>query len=266
MIDIEVYSFILCLIVFTAFTTLFSYMIYKITSMELTMIYNGVLDERVERQHGKNERIQKTFNIIGKFFSLIICLALCVAFAFSVYMNITEDKAANGIPSIKVVKSASMAEKYEGNSYLFDNNLNDQLQTFDLIITRHIPDENELKLYDIVVYEQDDMQIIHRIVAIEEPNKDHPNERYFLLQGDAVEYPDKFPVRYSQMRGIYRGERIPMVGSFVMFLQSPAGWLCILLALVATIATPIIERKISEAEESRMIVIHSYRRSRRIGR
>ena len=94
--------------------------------------------------------------------------------------------------------------------------------------------------------------IIHRIVGIEEPNANHPGKRHFLLQGDAVDRPDKFPVLYSQMQGIYEGNRIPFVGSFILFLQSPAGWLCVLLVIFSMIVTPIVEKKLKEAKEKRI--------------
>ena len=112
-------------------------------------------------------------------------------------------------------------------------------------------------LYDIVVYQQDDLMVIHRIVGIEEPNESHPNDRYFLCQGDAVGTPDRFPVKYSQIKGIYRNEKVPFVGSFVLFMQSPAGWLCILLVVFALIATPIAEKKIWAVEEERLKQIAS---------
>ena len=134
---------------------------------------------------------------------------------------------------------------------MFENKLNDQFQQFDVVICEHIPDEKDLKLYDIVVYKHEDMYIIHRIVGIEEPNEKHPNERHFLLQGDAVDCSDKFPVLYSQMQGIYKGTRIPFVGSFVMFLQSPAGWLCMLLVVFAMIVTPIVEKILNREKEMR---------------
>ena len=153
-----------------------------------------------------------------------------------------------------------MAEKNENNKYLFDNHLDDQIQMFDIVICRHLPAEDELELYDVVVYQQDDIYVIHRIVGIEEPNEQHPNERHFLLQGDAVERPDVFPVLYSQMQGIYEGSRIPFVGSFVLFLQSPAGWLCVLLVIFAMIATPVVEKKIKEETDKRILTFaeHPY--------
>ena len=99
------------------------------------------------------------------------------------------------------------------------------------------------------------MFVIHRIVGIEKPNEQHPNAWHFLLQGDAVETPDRFPVLYEQMQGIYEGERVPFVGSFVLFMQSPAGWLCILLVLFAMIATPIVEKKLISEINQRIAVM-----------
>ena len=251
MTSFEVYIFSLCLIVFTLLTTLFTYMITLIAKMQLKLIRNGHEDESIKKEYLKNQRTSRALNWISRILSAVLCLVFGIVFLFSMYMNITKDRPANGIPSIKVVKSESMTSKNAKNTYLFENDLNDQLQIFDVVFCRHLPDEDELDLYDIVVYRQNDIHVIHRIVGIEEPNKNHPNERHFLLQGDAVERPDKFPVLYSQMLGIYEGERIPYVGSFVLFMQSPAGWLCILLVLLAMIATPIVEKKLKHEMDAR---------------
>ena len=57
------------------------------------------------------------------------------------------------------------------------------------------------------------------------------------------------------MRGIYYGERIGSVGSFFVFMRSPAGFLCILLIAFACIATPIAERKLKQAKDERLSAI-----------
>ena len=256
MTNYEIYVFILCSIVFTMFTVLFAYIISLLTKMRLKMIEHGLEDEEIIENSKKKKRSCLS-TIIGTVLSLIICVFLSVAFAFSLYMNATEGKAPNGIPSLKVVKSSSMATANEKNKYLAENNLTNQLQTFDIVITHHLPKEEDLKLYDIVVYKQGDNYIIHRIIAIEEPNEKHPNSRHFLLRGDSVPNSDPFPVLYSQMQGIYEGERIPYVGSFVLFMQSPAGWLCIILVLFAIFATPVLEKKINESIKARYELITS---------
>ena len=149
-----------------------------------------------------------------------------------------------------------MSFVHEDNTYLTENGITDQIQTFDIVVTRHLPNEYELKLYDIILYENDNgMMVIHRIVGIEEPTENHPDCRYFVLQGDANAYPDKIPVYYSQMRGIYRGERVPFVGSFVLFMQSPAGVMCILLVLIGFIAAPIMEKSIEKQKRLRLEII-----------
>ena len=94
--------------------------------------------------------------------------------------------------------------------------------------------------------------IIHRIIGIEEPNEKHPDCRHFLLRGDASKFSDEFPVLYEQMKAIYRGERVPFVGSFITFMQSPAGYLCMFLIIFAMIATPIMEKKLWEAKLARL--------------
>ena len=176
-------------------------------------------------------------------------------FFFSITLHLTEGKFTAGISSLKVVKSESMSEKHGDNRYLLDNVIDNHLQIYDLIVVDALPEENELALYDVVVYEKKGDLIIHRIVGIEEPNEKHPDKRYFTLQGDAVKYKDEFPVTYDQMHAVWNGVRIPFIGSFVMFMQSPAGWLCILLVLLALVSTPLVEKKIVREKGIRLQIM-----------
>lgn len=252
MTDYEIYVFILCLIVFVMLTSFLTYLLVCLTKQHLKMIRHGLEDTEIRREYRKTAPISRIGTFVSVLLSVVICLALCAVFAFSIYLKATEDRAANGTPALHVVKSDSMSYKAEENTYLTENGLDDQLQTFDLIVTRALPDEKDLQLYDIVVYEIDGAHIIHRIVEIEEPNSYHPNQRWFRTQGDALSGMDRNPVTYEQMRGIYQGERVPFVGSFVLFMQSPAGWICILLVLFAIFTTPIVEKKIEREKNARL--------------
>lgn len=252
MTDYEIYVFILCLIVFVMLTSFLTYLLVCLTKQHLKMIRHGLEDTEIRREYRKTAPISRIGSFVSVLLSVVICLALCAVFAFSIYLKATEDRAANGTPALHVVKSDSMSYKAEENDYLREHNLDDQLQTFDLIVTRRLPDEEDLQLYDIVVYEVDGMYVIHRIVEIEEANSYHPDQRWFRTQGDALSGMDRNPVTYDQMRGIYQGERVPFVGSFVLFMQSPAGWLCILLVLFAIITTPVVEKKIEREKRARL--------------
>lgn len=253
----EIYVFFLCFIVFTLLTALFTTMLVYIVKQGIRLIRCGEEDETIIKEYERNKgrKPNRFAQTVSTILSVLICLVLLFFFAFSVCTKIGGCACLGNIPSYKVVNSGSMAVKNERNEYLFENGLNDQIQTFDLIQIHKLPGEFELELYDIVVYEVDDILVVHRIVDIEEPNEEHPNERWFTLQGDNVENPDRFPVRYSQMKAIYMGVRIPFIGSFVMFMQSPAGWLCALLVVFAMIATPAVEKKINSEIEQRLALI-----------
>ena len=220
--------------------------------LKLKLIRSGIEDEEIKTEYEKLKKRKKSAVIIDNITTWFFILIFLVVFAFSAVSNLSTKVRFKNIPSMYVVQSASMATKNEKNTYLFDNKLNNQFDTFDLVLTYAVPPEKDLKLYDIVVYEVDGVLLIHRIVGIEGPNDKHPNERYFLCQGDAVERPDRFPVKYNQIKAIYRDQRVPFVGSFVSFMQSPAGWLCLLLVAGAAIFTPIIERKLKKEKDLRM--------------
>ncbi|MBR2159841.1 MAG: signal peptidase I, partial [Clostridia bacterium] len=219
---------------------------------------HGIEDENITTEYykslEKDNKFTKAMSIMDTVFSVVMCVVILGLFAFSSCVNIKKTSTTKNF-TLQVVQSGSMSQKYEKNDYLFENNLNDQIQTFDIIITHALPKEDELKVFDIVVYEVDGYLLIHRIIGIEEPNAEHPNERYFLLKGDNNEIADRFPVRYEQMRGIYKGQRIPFLGSFVSFMQSPAGYLCVLLVIFGTIAAPLIEKKLQKEKELRLILI-----------
>lgn len=258
MTNYEIYVFFLCLVVFVLLTSLSVVCLTIITRLSLRLIQSGAEDEKIlkEFQKTKHKKYQSKYAKIFDFaVSGTVCLLTVSALVCSVAIRCTEDSRCGALPTYRVVKTASMAEKNPKNTYLFTNNITDQIQTFDLICTEKLPDEMDLKLYDIVVYETDGMLIVHRIVGIEEPNEAHPGCRHFKLQGDAVDASDRFPVLYEQMRAIYRGNRIPFVGSFVLFMQSPAGWICTLLIVVAIIAAPILDKKLESSRDNRFKII-----------
>ncbi len=254
----EKYIFIVCMTVYVVLTLLFTTLIVYILRLSIKLIRGGIEDNKILDNYEKEYSRQHANGLLGgleRIFTVVMCLIMFCAFGFSVYTQFTADNVTGAIPTYRVVLSDSMSKKYKNNQYLFDNNLNDQFQRFDLILTRQLPAEEELKLYDVVVYELEDSLVIHRIVGIEEPNEKHPNERYFRLQGDNVSGADREIVKYSQMKAIYQGERIPYVGSFVAFLQSPAGYMCVLLVLLSMILIPIMERKLEKEQRGRLLYI-----------
>ena len=256
MADYQIYQLILTLIVFVILTSIFATFVVWIIKLNIKLIKNGAEDEKITTEYKKQQAKKPSLfgKIVDKVVIVLCCGVLFVAFGFSVIVSANDGKVCSDLPALSVVQSDSMSFVSEDNKYSYGKNYTDQLQIFDLILTYELPAESELKVGDIVVYQQNDLMIVHRIVAIEEPNKNH-SERYFVLQGDANKSADMFPVRYSQMKSIYRGDRIPFVGSFVNFMQSPAGLLCVVLVLFAMISLPIADKKLKKVTTDRLIAI-----------
>ncbi|MBR7122816.1 MAG: hypothetical protein IKC95_05110 [Oscillospiraceae bacterium] len=249
------YIFFLCLVVFTLLTGLFSVMLYYVIKLTIKAINHGLEDERIITEYQKNKARGCFSDILCRIVSGILLAVILAAFAASVFVQLSGNYIGRGFSAPKVVMSASMSFKHEENTYLEEHGLNDQFDTFDLVFLEQLPGEFELELYDIVVYDYHGELVIHRIVGIEEPNEKHPDCRYFKLQGDASKYMDEFPVLYEQMRACYNGKHIKFVGSFFAFMQSPAGYLCILLVLFAVFATPVAEKKLLQAKLARLTEI-----------
>lgn len=250
----ELYIFALCLIVFILLTTTFTAFVVCLVRMYLKMTHAGVNDEKIKKEFLKEQGKKPSIfgQIIDKGVLVLSCAILFMMFAFGAFVSAGEGKRVGHMPALNVVQSGSMSYVNKNNKYVKPGHADNQMQMFDLIFISKLPKEEELRVNDVVVYETNGVLVIHRIVGIEAPNEKHPDETYFLLHGDANEVADKFPVRYNQMRGIYKGHRIPFVGSFVLFMQSPAGYLCVLLVIFALIATPIAEKKIQKAKEARL--------------
>lgn len=220
----ELYSLVLCIVVLISLSAIFVAFLRISVGYYLKLVRGGEEDEALLKEEQNRKKGPSFWDGVNTVASAIVCVALVAAFLFSMAVQFAEDKHPLGIPTLTVVKSSSMSYKDEKNKYLFENDLNNQFDTFDLLLVHAMPDEFDLQLYDVVVYEaKDGTMIIHRIVGIEEPNAEHPDCRHFKFQGDAVTSNDRYPVLYSQMRGIYRGNRLPFAGSFILFMQSPAG-------------------------------------------
>ena len=253
----DTFRFLLALIVFVMLAVAFTVFIVYSIKTSIKLIKFGAEDKKITNEYKKSngKKYGCMSNLLYAIFSTAITAVMVVALVLSLMVQFNEGKVCTNLPIMNVVQSGSMSYINEKHGYIQPGEYDNQMEMHDLILTHVLPAEKDLKVGDVVVYEVDGAHLVHRIVAIEEPNDKHPDERHFLLQGDANEKPDRFPVRYNQMKSIYTGQRIAFVGSFVTFMQSPAGWLCVLLLLAAVVATPIAEKKVEKAKIERLKVI-----------
>ncbi|MCH3909033.1 MAG: signal peptidase I [Bacilli bacterium] len=173
------------------------------------------------------KKSKKTFNLIANILGDCLLLVLIGFFSFSLYSKISgNEPMIFGNESI-VVASGSMSEKNKANSYLVENDLNNQFDTYDLIGISEYASQDEVALYDVVAYKSDSgITVIHRIIEIH----DESGSRTYLTRGDSNNASDNFDdtfyngyLSYDRIIGRYNGFRWRGIGHLIYFFQSGYG-------------------------------------------
>lgn len=188
------------------------------------------------RRQDRSKPAHRALSVIG--------LVLCIVFGFLLICNLTiiikgtispeKPPSVLGITPM-VVKSGSMSGTAEGH-----------IEVGDLIFVGKA-DPDELQVGDVIAFMDGSVVVTHRIAEIQ---TDEDGQRKFITKGDANNAPDQKPVTEERLVGIYQS-RIPKVGDFALFLQTPIGMLIFIgVPLLAFIIYDIIRRQRSAAREN----------------
>ena len=176
---------------------------------------------------------------------VLTAVALCVIFGFLLVCNLTiiikgalfpeKPPSVLGLTPM-VVLSGSMSGEAE-----------DHIEVGDLVFVGRAAPE-ELEVGDVIAYMNGGATVTHRITAID-TNTD--GDLLFTTKGDANNAEDTTPVTEEQLVGIYRW-RIPKVGDFALFLQTPLGMLLFVgVPVLAFLIYDIIRRQRYANRENR---------------
>lgn len=174
-----------------------------------------------------------------------ISILLCIVFSFMLICNMTiiikgtlypeRPPSVLGITPM-VVLSGSMSGDAE-----------DHIEVGDLIFVGKTEAE-ELEVGDVIAFMEGKVVVTHRIIEIQ---RDENGVLLFTTKGDANNAQDQRPVTESNLVGIYKA-RIPKVGDFALFLQTPMGMVLFIgLPLLAFIIYDIIRRQQYVRKESK---------------
>ena len=172
-------------------------------------------------------------------------VALCVIFGFLLVCNLTiiikgalfpeKPPSVLGLTPM-VVLSGSMSGEAE-----------DHIEVGDLVFVGRAAPE-ELEVGDVIAYMNGGATVTHRITAIDTTTD---GDLLFTTKGDANNAEDTTPVTEEQLVGIYRW-RIPKVGDFALFLQTPLGMLLFVgVPVLAFLIYDIIRRQRYANRENR---------------
>ena len=124
----------------------------------------------------------------------------------------------------------------------------DHIEVGDLIFVGQA-EPQELEVGNVIAYMEGEVVVTHRIIGIE-PGED--GKLLFYTKGDANNTEDLHPVTEDNLVGIDRW-RIPVVGDFALFLQTPLGMVLFIgVPMLAFIMYDILRRRhYAEKEEKR---------------
>ena len=204
-----------------------------------------LMDEYIADMEPARQKRKKIWSIVKSVCFYGILALLIPVFAFSIFNKTQGNVSMVGGHSLMVVASGSMSEKHSSNDYLLEHNLDDQFDTYDLILLEQV-DEDELELYDVIAFVNDkNVNVIHRIVRIQ-------SDGSFITRGDANNGYDVYQPTYEDVIGRYTGKRLPAVGSLVMFLQSIGGIMTLLALVYCILMLERYNSKMRTEEEARL--------------
>ena len=174
-----------------------------------------------------------------------VSILLCIVFSFMLICNMTiiikgtlypeRPPSVLGITPM-VVLSGSMSGDAE-----------DHIEVGDLIFVGKTEAE-ELEVGDVIAFMEGKVVVTHRIIEVQTGENGEP---MFITKGDANNAQDQRPVTANNLVGIYKA-RIPKVGDFALFLQTPMGMVLFIgLPLLAFIIYDIIRRQQYVRKESK---------------
>lgn len=254
MTSLEIISLIVTLIGVASFSAIFTILYGTYSKSTIYEINFGLKDVEIigeviyERQE-KIKRRKKRNKLIRNILFYLVLVVVVPIFIFSIINRITNNSIMLGNRGIIVVASGSMSEQHKVNTYLQTNNLNNQFNTYDIIIIEKVEKPSDLNVYDVIAFENDEgINVIHRI----RDKKYGPDGVHYVTRGDSNNKDDSFQPMFENVIGKYTNKRISGIGVFIMFFQSYAGIITVLSIVYCMIMIDRMSNKINKVQEARI--------------
>ncbi len=211
-----------------------------------------LIDETIINNVKSSQRSRRVLRRIKKIFFTALVAIMIPLLLISLWGKITNGVAMIGGKGMIAVASPSMSQKHTANTYLAD--INNQINTYDMIVLEKVDSVNDVKLYDVVAYVNDEgINIIHRVVGF----ADSPSGRRLVTRGDYNASDDTYRPDSADLLGRYTDVRVPYLGIFVMFLQSYSGILTVAAIIYCLIMIESVGDRIARAREERLTFLEA---------
>ena len=224
MTNLEIIAVIVTAIGVISFSVIFtilysSYVTSAVSEIEAGKRDLNIIDEAIYDRRENVKRRKAFFKGVRRVLFWLALIVIVPTFLFAVYSRIMGGVPMFGGKGVMVVASGSMSVKNPKNqSYLV--NYDNQFQTYDMIILEKVDKSSALEKYDVIAFVNNEgVNIIHRIIDIEYG----ANGPRYVTRGDSNDADDKYRPTFDDVLGKYTDVRVPIVGVFIMFLQSYSG-------------------------------------------
>lgn len=196
--------------------------------------------DKLNYQNGHLSPLRITYLTL---YSLILAFVSIVMIVSFVYRGSGEMLYANDTTYI-TIQTGSMSKVYEGNEYIEENNLADQIQQYSMIGIEKV-EEDELELYDVVAFYIGKDIYVHRLISIA---TDEEGVNHYCFRGDAnnASFAEECYIEFDQIIGRYNGFQSLFLGVSITYLQSNIGIISMFMAAAFLVNLEIQEEFIDK--------------------
>ncbi len=188
----------------------------------------------------KKSKISKIvfLSLYGVFAAFIIALMIT-----SITYRVNGDMLFINDTTYLTIKTPSMSDVHKENTYIQENNLDNQIEQYALINVKRVASVDELNIYDVVAFKANDLIYVHRLI---EKNEGSDGEILLTFKGDANNgsYSFEKGVSFDNVIGVYNGYQSLFWGTMITYLQSNIGIIAMTLALVFLVNLEVQEELI----------------------
>lgn len=246
--SVEIISLIVTAIGVASFAAIFTILYRNYTLSNIVEINAGkrdieLIDDFIYSGKSTTVKRRQTIKTIKTVVFYLLLFLLVPIFVLSLLNKISGEQTMLGGKGFMVVASGSMSQRHEDNAYLDTYSLDNQFNTYDIIILDEVTAPAQLKKYDVIAFVNDKgINVIHRIIDVQYT----ATGAEYVTRGDSNNASDSYHPTFQDVIGVYSGQKIDAIGIFVMFFQSYGGMVTVA-ALVYCLF--MLERYNTQAEK-----------------
>ena len=254
----EILALVVTSIGVISFAAIFTILYMSFAKSSISEIKSGkrdieLLDEVIYEQQTHVKRKKEITGTIKSVIFFTFIGVITPLFVFSIINKLQGNITMLGDRSLMIVASGSMSKVHESD-YNFNPSWTNQFNQYDIIVLEKVKSSSELKVGDVIAFKSNDgKNVIHRIRSISGTITSEGNFTFqYVTRGDANNTKDEYQPLYEDVLGRYVSKKIPLIGIFVIFFQSPAGIITVLSLLYCLLMIDGITKRIDKAQAMRI--------------